>query len=138
VTVRRQWVPLSASHAVWNRFDGPPLDPLTGPLDVFHGTNFQLPPFQQRLSFARDLSTRRLLTPGKRETFDFTSRVLFSRRMGQGSRIVVVIGPIKGPGQQINYGSGKEVNDETIQDAGAPLELRILPGSSIALPVRRR
>jgi len=49
-----------------------------------------------------------------------------------------VIGPIKGPGQQINYGSGKEVNDETIQDAGAPLELRILPGSSIALPVRRR
>ena len=47
VTVRRQWLPLSVSHAVWNRFDGPPLDFLTGPLDVFHGTNFQLPPFRR-------------------------------------------------------------------------------------------
>jgi predicted acyl esterase len=102
------------------------------------GEYFQLPPFQQRLSYARDLSTRRLLTPGKRETFDFTSRVLFSRRMGQGSRVVVVIGPIKGPGQQINYGSGKEVNDETVKDAGAPLEIRLLSSSYIALPIRTR
>jgi glycosyltransferase involved in cell wall biosynthesis len=46
VTLRRQWVPLSVSHAIWNRFDGPPLDFLTGPVDVFHGTNFQLPPFR--------------------------------------------------------------------------------------------
>jgi len=51
---------------------------------------------------------------------------------------VVVIGPIKGPGQQINYGSGKEVNDETVKDAGAPLEIRLLSSSYIALPIRTR
>ena len=102
------------------------------------GEYFQLPPFQQRLSYSRDLSKRHLLEPGKRETFDFTSRVLFSRRMVQGSRIVIVIGPIKGPGQQINYGSGKEVNDETTADAGAPLEIRLLDASYLQLPVRRQ
>jgi hypothetical protein len=56
--------------------------------------------------------------------------------MARGSRIVVVIGPIKWPGQQINYGSGKEVNDETVADAGEPLEIRFLAGSYVELPVR--
>jgi hypothetical protein len=32
--------------------------------------------------------------------------------------IVAVIGPIKQPGQQINYGTGKDVSDETISAAG--------------------
>jgi hypothetical protein len=44
VSVRRQWTPLSAAHAVWNRADFPPLEWVTGRLDVFHGTNFRLPP----------------------------------------------------------------------------------------------
>ena len=100
------------------------------------GDYFQLPPFQQRLSYSRDPSKRRLLTPERRETLDFTSRVPVSRRMGQGSRIVVVLGPLKSPAQQINYGSGKDVNDETIADAGAPLEVRLLTGSYVQLPVR--
>jgi glycosyltransferase involved in cell wall biosynthesis len=41
------------SHAVWNRADWPPLEFLKGPLSVFHGTNFQLPP----LSRARGIVT---------------------------------------------------------------------------------
>jgi hypothetical protein len=49
---------------------------------------------------------------------------------------VAVIGPNKGPGQQINYGSGKEVNDETIADAGEPLEIRWLGSSYLDLPIR--
>jgi predicted acyl esterase len=100
------------------------------------GEYFQLPPYQQRMSYRRDPTQRRLLTPGARETLDFTSRVLFSRRMARGSRIVMVIGPIKWPGQQINYGSGREVNDETLADAGEPLEIRFLAGSYVELPVR--
>jgi hypothetical protein len=59
------------------------------------------------------------------------------RGPGQASRIVAVIGPIKGPGQQINYGSGKDVSDETLADAGDPLEIRWLGGSYLELPVRR-
>jgi len=102
------------------------------------GEYFMLPPSQQRASYSRDPAKRRLLRPGARETLDFAARVLVSRRFAKGSRLVVVIGPIKGPGQQINYGSGKEVNDETVADAGEPLEIRMLGASYIALPVRRR
>ncbi|HEY6158641.1 MAG TPA: CocE/NonD family hydrolase [Gemmatimonadales bacterium] len=101
------------------------------------GEYFQLPPFQVRASYSRDLSRRRLLTPGARETLDFTARVPVSRQLERGSRIVVVIGPIKGPGQEINYGSGKDVRDETVADAGEPLEIRWFGTSYIELPVRR-
>lgn len=55
---------------------------------------------------------------------DFTAQRLISRALQPASRIVLVIGLIKGPGQQINYGSGKDVSEETVQDAGAPLEIR--------------
>jgi hypothetical protein len=68
---------------------------------------------------------------------DFRSIRLMSRQLERGSRIVAVIGPIKGPGQQINYGSGKDVSDETIADAGDPLEIRWLSGSYLELPIRR-
>ena len=101
------------------------------------GEYFQLPPFQMRASFARDLSVRHLLTPGARATLDFSAMRLISRRVARGSRIVAVVGPIKGPGQQINYGSGKDVNDETVADAGEPLEIRWFGASYIDVPVRR-
>ena len=101
------------------------------------GEYIQLPPFQVRASYARDPAARRLLTPGVRQALDFTAIRLVSRKLERGSRIVAVIGPIKGPGQQINYGSGKDVSDETLADAGDPLEIRWLPGSYLELPVRR-
>jgi predicted acyl esterase len=101
------------------------------------GHYLQLPPFQVRASYNRDPSTRRLLTPNVRQTLDFTAQRLISWKLLPGSRIVLMIGPIKWPGQQINYGSGKDVNDETVQDAGAPLEIRWFGGSYVELPVRR-
>jgi predicted acyl esterase len=101
------------------------------------GDYLQLPPVQLRASYARDLSTRRLLTPGAPETIDFKAVRLISRQMERGSRIVAVIGVLKSPQQQINYGSGKPVNDETIADAGAPLEIRLSSRSYLDLPMRR-
>jgi uncharacterized protein len=95
----------------------------------------QLPPYQSRASHVADLTTRRLLTPGERQTIDFQSIRLAAHRMRPGSRLVIVLGVIKNPGQQINYGSGKRVIDETIADAGPPLEIRWLPGSYISIPV---
>ncbi|HEV2672498.1 MAG TPA: hypothetical protein VGU74_15500 [Gemmatimonadales bacterium] len=68
---------------------------------------------------------------------DFTAQRLISRALQPASRIVLVIGPIKGPGQQINYGSGKDVIDETVQDAGEPMEIRWFGASYVELPVRR-
>jgi hypothetical protein len=80
---------------------------------------------------------RRPAHDGAREALDFTARSLVSRRLARGSRVVVIMDPIKWSGQRINYGSGKDVSDETIADAGEPLEIHWFGASYIDLPVRR-
>jgi len=101
------------------------------------GTYLQLPPYQSRASYVASVTKRRLLTPGARERLDFTSIRLASHLCRAGSRIVVVLGVIRNPGQQINYGTGKDVSDETIADAGKPLRVRWSNRSWIELPVWR-
>src|SRR5262249_53579248 len=101
------------------------------------GTYMQLPPYQSRASYVQSLTARRLLTPGARERLDFRSIRLASHLCQAGSRIVVIVGFLKSLQQQINYGTGKDVNDETIADAGEPLSVRWLAGSYIELPTRR-
>jgi glycosyltransferase involved in cell wall biosynthesis len=44
VRVSGRRVPARALHASWARVDWPPVEWLTGPVDVFHATNFVLPP----------------------------------------------------------------------------------------------
>ena len=102
------------------------------------GQYFQLPPYTSRASHVASLSVRRPLTPGKRERLDFRSHLRpVSRRVGPGSRFVVVLAVVKNARQQINYGSGKAVSEESIADAGEKLTIRWLGGSYIDLPVRR-
>jgi predicted acyl esterase len=100
------------------------------------GEYFLLTTWQMRASHARDLTTRTLLIPGQRRRLAFTSIRLTSRMLEPGSRIVALVGPIKAPVFQINLGSGKDVSDETIADAGAPLEIRWFADSFIDLPIR--
>ena len=100
------------------------------------GEYFLLSTWQMRASYARDLSRRELLTPGARTHLDFTSIRLVSRMLECGSRIVALVGPIKAPVFQINLGSGKDVSDETIADAGPPLTIRWFADSFLDLPVR--
>ncbi|HET8774142.1 MAG TPA: CocE/NonD family hydrolase [Thermoanaerobaculia bacterium] len=95
-----------------------------------------LAPYWSRASYAGHPGRRRLLTPGKRHRLDFEALRLMSRRLQPGSRIVAVLRVIKEAGRQINYGTGKDVSAETIADAGAPLEIRWLTGSYLALPIR--
>jgi uncharacterized protein len=38
---------------------------------------------------------------------------------------------------QINYGTGKDVSDETISDAGEPLRIQWFGGSFIEIPISR-
>jgi putative CocE/NonD family hydrolase len=102
------------------------------------GRYLQIPPFQTRASFAHDATHRQLLTPGKRERLAFRSNRLASVRLARGSRLVVVLQIIKNPGQEINYGTGKPVADETVADAGDPLIIRWFPGSLIEIPVVAR
>jgi hypothetical protein len=102
------------------------------------GQYFQLPPFMTRASHAHSIYERRLLTPGERERLDFVSQLrMLSRRIGPGSRIVMVLAVPKNPRQQINYGTGRDVSDETIADGREPLVIRWMGGSYIDLPVHR-
>ncbi len=101
------------------------------------GEYFLLTTWQMRASHVRDLTRRELLTPGQRQRLDFRSIRITSRMLAPGSRIVALVGPIKAPVFQLNVGSGKDVSDETIADAGKPLEIRWFGDSFLDLPIRR-
>lgn len=60
-----------------------------------------------------------------------------SRQLRQGSRVVAILAVIKEPGRQINYGTGRDVSDETIRDAGTPLEIKWYDDSYVDLPIAR-
>ena len=84
------------------------------------------------------LRERNPLTPGMVERLDFESSVrLISRRLGAGSRLVIVLSIVKNPQQQINYGTAGDVSDESIGDAGEPLSIRWLRDSYVEFPTRR-
>jgi putative CocE/NonD family hydrolase len=99
------------------------------------GTYLSLPPYQSRASYVADITRRRPLTPGARTTLDWKNIRLVSQRCEAGSRIVMVIGPIRNPGQPINYGTGGDVNGETAADAGEPLTIRWSTRSYLELSV---
>jgi hypothetical protein len=89
-----------------------------------------------RASAVRDLSHRTLLQPGIRQQLDYKSVRLTSRLIQNGSRLVVLITIIKQPDMQINYGTGRDVSDETIADAKEPLTISWYGESYIELPIR--
>jgi len=91
--------------------------------------------YQSRLSYQGHPEYRRLLTPGRRERFDFSAGRLGSRQFQPGSRVVALLWPGKSPQDQINYGSGKDVSDETLADAGEPLRIEWLGGSWLEVPL---
>jgi putative CocE/NonD family hydrolase len=99
------------------------------------GEYVELSFLQTRAGYARDRSRRRLLTPGRRETLDIQSGRLTSRRFQPGSRLVAVLRILKSPGAQINYGTGKDVSDETIADGKEPLQIRWFEAGFIEVPV---
>ncbi|HYN83297.1 MAG TPA: CocE/NonD family hydrolase [Gemmatimonadaceae bacterium] len=102
------------------------------------GQYFQIVPFTARASYTASPSERRLLKPNQVERLDFGGGIrLMARHVAAGSRIVVTLAIPKSPRQQINYGTGRDVSDESIVDAAAPLTIRWLPGSYVELPVRR-
>ncbi len=98
------------------------------------GDYIQLAPYWSRASHVADLTDRRLLIPGQRQTLDFRSMRLMSRKLAAHSRLVAVLSIIKEPGREINYGTGKIVSEETIADAQQPLTISWFTGSYIDMP----
>jgi hypothetical protein len=101
------------------------------------GGYFPLASFIGRASYLADRSRRHLLRPGRVQTLAFDSDSMTSRLIAAGSRIVATVGVLKQPEFQINYGTGKDVSDESIADAGEPLSVRWQNDSFLELLVWR-
>jgi predicted acyl esterase len=95
------------------------------------------PLYEIRASYAENRSRRRLLKPGIRQQLPFSTEQVTSRKLQTGSRLVLVLSVVKRPDQQINYGTGKDVSDESIADARTPMKLRWYSGSYLEVPVWR-
>ena len=84
-----------------------------------------------------DRSRRHLLMPGKHTRLDFASSRLTSWKIPAGSRLVLLLSIVKEPDIQVNYGTGKDVSDETIADAATPLKIEWFDDSFVDIPVWR-
>ncbi len=90
----------------------------------------------QRASYNTDRRQRQLLQPGAMQRLVVKDTRLIGRKLAAGSRIVVTLGAIKQPDRQLNLGSGKDPVDETIAEAGTPLEIRWSGNSYLDFPIR--
>jgi hypothetical protein len=98
------------------------------------GDYVELSHYIGRASHVGDPRHRHLLSPGVRTRLELTSGRLTSRQFQAGSRLVALFAVVKQPQLQINYGSGKDVSDETIADAGEPLVIRLFGDSTLDVP----
>lgn len=100
------------------------------------GTMLPLASYLGRASYMADRSHRQLLRPGHEQKLAFTSQTLTARLLAPGSRILAVVAIPKRPDTQINYGTGQAVSDESVADAGEPVEIRLRLGSYFDLGIR--
>jgi uncharacterized protein len=99
------------------------------------GRYFHLSYFLGRASYAKDMASRNLLVPGKIESIPFERTRMVAKQLGKGSRLLVVLNVNKNPYAQINYGTGREVSDESIEDAKTPLRIKWFSDSFVKIPV---
>lgn len=99
------------------------------------GKYFNLGNYVGRASYAKNNNKRQLLVPGRKTSIPFGNSHLVIKKINAGSRLVIVLNVNKHPFEEINYGSGKNVHDETILDAGEPLQVKWFTDSFIKVPV---
>ncbi|TAH06747.1 MAG: CocE/NonD family hydrolase [Sphingobacteriia bacterium] len=99
------------------------------------GKYYYLTYFMGRASYAKDNKKRELLTPDKKTALPFSNSYFTSRKLSKGSKLVVIVNVNKSSSEQINYGTGKDVSEETIKDAGELLVIKWYNDSFIKIPV---
>jgi predicted acyl esterase len=97
------------------------------------GSYFPLASYLGRASFMTDRSRRHLLTPGVATVLDLESQTVTAKLLPAGSRIVAVVAVPKQGDIEINYGTGREIADESIADAKEPLRLMFKTDSYLEL-----
>lgn len=101
------------------------------------GRLFHLAYWLGRASYAGDSRVRRLLVPGRAARIPFTTTVV-ARLLDPGSRLLVLLDVNKNQFAQVNYGTGKDVSDESVADAGEPLRVSWHADSFITVPLGYR
>ncbi|KAB1231584.1 CocE/NonD family hydrolase [Chryseobacterium viscerum] len=99
------------------------------------GKSFLLSTHIVRASYAKNNEKRQLLEPNKMEQIPINNSYFMSKKIEKGSKLLLLVGVNKSPNWQINYGTGKDVSDETIKDSGEPLEIKWYNDSYVELPV---
>lgn len=100
-----------------------------------NGKYFHLSGFIGRASYSKDETTRQLLKSDMNETIPFSNTRLVSKKLSKGSRLLVILDVNKNPFSQLNYGTGKDVSDETIKDAEEPLKIKWYTDSYVNIPI---
>jgi uncharacterized protein len=95
------------------------------------------PTYEVRASYAQDRVHRHLLKAGERQKLVFKSERLTSRQLQAGSRIALVLSVGKRPDREINYGTGGDVSEESIDDGKIPIKIRWYSDSYIDIPVHK-
>lgn len=99
------------------------------------GKYFLLVTYISRISYAADMAKRKLLITGEKTQVPLTNTRMTAKLLPQGSSLVLVLNVNKNVDAQVNMGTGKAVNEETIADAGEPLTLNWFNDSRIHIPL---
>lgn len=100
------------------------------------GRVMQLSYYVGRASHAHDMAARQLLTPGEWTRLPFERTSMTGRRLQPGSRLLVTLDVLKDAQHQVNHGTGQDVSDETVADAGEPLQVDWRSDSVIRIPLQ--
>ena len=101
------------------------------------GNYFNLSHIIGRASYARDITKRNLLKPDNNESIPFSNTRLVSKKIAKGNRLMIHINVNKNPFSDLNYGSGKEVSEESIQDAEEVLKVKWFNDSFVEIPISK-
>lgn len=99
-----------------------------------NGEYFYLTRYLGRASYADSHAQRKLLVPGEKTSLRFDNVRWTAKQIRKSSRLVFVVNVNKHPFEEINYGSGKAVADESLQDAGEPLRVQYWNDSFVEVP----
>jgi glycosyltransferase involved in cell wall biosynthesis len=115
VRTRAVPVPARALRAVWTRFEFPPVGLLGGRSDIFHGTNFILPPTGRAGGV---LTIHDLAYLSNSDTVDTTSRALVDLVPRGLRRAAAVCTPTRSVAEQIIEAYGPSVADVVVTPLG--------------------
>jgi putative CocE/NonD family hydrolase len=102
-----------------------------------NGEAFHLSHYISRASYAKDMGKRELLKPNTKTIIPIVNSKMTAKLVEKGSRLVIVLDVNKNSNAQVNLGTGKDVSDETIADAGEPLQIKWYSDSEINIPIKK-